>query len=76
MFNKADTSDPKDGYLSFDNWRLEALKVMPLASEQQLQTYFDNLKNTDTDDENMEDLLNFNEFEKAIGKVREKQAEI
>ena len=72
MFNNADDSDPKDGFLTFQNWRNEALKVMPLATDEQLQAFFDQFKNTDTENENTEDLINFQEFEKAIGKVREK----
>ena len=72
IFNSADTSDPKDGYLTFDEWKTEAEHFMPTATHEELQADFDQFKNTDTSDENADDMINFEEFEKAIKKVRER----
>ena len=56
LFYKADSSSPKDWYLTFDEWKVEAQKILPTASSEEFQTYFDSYKRTDTNDSNIEKL--------------------
>ena len=36
LFTLGDSSNPKDGQMNYDEWKVEALKVMPLATEKEL----------------------------------------
>ena len=58
--------------MTFGDWKTEALKIMPLATEEELQKFWDDFKSTDTNNDSI--LFTFEEFDQALDKVREKQS--
>ena len=70
LFYQSDSSSPKDWYLTFDEWKVEAQQILPTASSEEFKAYFDGFKSTDTKDSNIEE-LKFEEFTKALMAVRD-----
>lgn len=56
--------------MTYEEWKVEALKFMPLATEEELKAVWDDFKDSDT--KNGSALFTFEEFEKALEKVRGK----
>ena len=72
LFYQSDSSSPKDWYLTFDEWKVEAHKILPTASTEEFKAYFYWFKGTDINDSNIEE-LKFEEFTKALMAVRDQK---
>lgn len=71
-FTQSDSSNPKNGHLSFSDFKGEAKRFWLLATDDELQAIFDEFKTSDSNDKKVDE-LNYEEFTKAIEKVRGKQ---
>ena len=68
IFYDADTVEPKDQKLNFEDWKVLASAAYPQATEEDLQTYFSSASTGE--------LLDFTQYEEVMIKVKADAADL